>query len=139
MLEASPLGRPFQPLTLVAYRVDTGPLFDARDAGRLASQGFRPDDLANPDWEGLMLDGQEPAQHRFVRTLRAAGHVGVVVPSFAHGAGAGDANLVLWEWADTGGSTVTVVDDDRRLPRDDASWSRIKDRKVETQDFHGPT
>ncbi len=39
--------------------------------------------------------------------------------------GHGPAPLVLWEWADTGGSTVTVIDDDSRLPRDDASWSRM--------------
>ena len=104
MLEASPMGRPFQPLTLVAYRVNAGPLFDARDAGRLESQGFRPGDLADPDWEMLMLGGGEPIQHRFARAVRAAGHAGVVVPSFAHGAGAREVNLVLWKWADTGGA-----------------------------------
>ena len=123
MLEASPLGRPFQPLTLVAHQVDAGPLFDGRDAHQLSSLGFRPSDLADPDWEGLMLDGQVPVQHHFVADVRAAGHVGVVVPSFAHGARAEDANLVFWEWADTGGSTVTVIDAEGRLPRNDVSWS----------------
>ncbi|MDE0348069.1 MAG: RES domain-containing protein, partial [Boseongicola sp.] len=83
LLEASALGRPFQPLTLVAYQVDAGPLFDGRDAHQLSSLGFRPSDLADPDWESLMLDGREPVQHRFVADVRAAGHVGVVVPSFA--------------------------------------------------------
>ncbi len=139
MLEASPLGRPFQPLTLVAYRVEAGPLFDARDAGRLDLQGFRLGDLADPDWEPRMLDSQEPIQHRFVRTVLATGHVGIVVPSFAHGARALDANLVLWEWADTGRSTVTEIDDDRRLPQDDASWTGIQERKGSAQNFRSPT
>ena len=106
----------------MAYQVDAGPLFDARDARRLSLLGFQPDDLADPAWESVMLDGREPVQHRFVAGVRAAGHAGVVVPSFAYGAGTGDANLVLWEWADTGGSAVTVIDDDGRLPQDDASW-----------------
>lgn len=123
MLEASPLGRPFQPLTLVACQVNAGPLFDARDVDRLESQGFRPSDLADANWEDQMLDGQELIQHRFALAVQAAGHVGVVVPSFAPGAGTRDMNLVLWAWAATGRSVVTVVDDEGRLPRDDAIWS----------------
>ena len=107
----------------MAYQVDAGPLFDGRDAHQLSSLGFRPSDLADPDWESLMLDGRDPVQHRFVADVRAAGHVGVVVPSFAHGAGPEDANLVFWEWANTGASAVTVIDDEGRLPRDDTSWS----------------
>jgi len=121
ILEASPLGRALQPLTLVAYQVDAGPLFDARDANLLKKRGFQPNDLANADWEDRMLDGHEPVQHRFARAVQSVGYVGVVAPSFARGAGAGDVNLVFWQWAATGRSVVTMIDDEGRLTRDDAN------------------
>jgi len=40
-----------------------------------------------------------------------AGARGLIVPSYARGAGPRDLNLVLWDW--TGG--LSVVDDDDRL------------------------
>lgn len=122
MLEASPLGRPFQPLTLIAYRVDADPLFDATDLQAVASLGFSPADLADPLWEDRLLDGQEPVQHRFVAAVRAIGAVGMLVRSFARGAVDLNRNLVLWHWNEDGGAGVEVIDDEDRLPRDGSSW-----------------
>lgn len=118
MLEASPLGRPFQPLTLVAYAVDAAPMLEATDPAALARLGATGSDLSDPHWEALMRAGQTPVQHRIAEAAIAAGYVGVLVQSFARGAGPEDLNAVFWTWD----GALRVIDDDGRLPRDGASW-----------------
>lgn len=123
ILEASPLGRPFQPLTLVAYDVDAAPVFDATDPQALAELGYTQADLADPNWENVMLDGAVPVQHRLARDVLATGAVGMRVPSFAPGAGPGHCNVAFWRWNDGAGARLTILDDEERLPRDGTSWS----------------
>ena len=123
LLEASPLGRPFQPITLVAYAVDAEPIFDARDPTVRAAEGVTANDLRCPNWEREMLDGRVPASQALADRLMAAGYVGMRVPSFARGAGASDTNLVFWRWADGPPAQVVVIDDQQRLPKDRASWT----------------
>lgn len=121
MLEASPLGRPFQPLTLVSYRV-TATLFDATDSTALASAGLTEDELGYANWELDMAIGNEPPQHRLARTLEQQTVHGLLVRSFARGAAEDDLNVVFWHWGKNG-ADIRVIDDDGRLPSNDASWT----------------
>ena len=85
--------------------------------------GVSTDDLANPNWEMQMLAGEEPPQHRLVDRLISDGFVGLIVPSFARGAGAGDINVVFWSWEEAGGASVTVMDEEGRIPKDSGGSS----------------
>jgi RES domain-containing protein len=55
--------------------------------------------------------------------LIAAGCAGVIVLSFAVRATPENRNLVLWSWSRSPPHRLEVIDDDRRLPRDQSSWS----------------
>ena len=70
-----------------------------KDAGRLA-----------------MLEGQRVPTQDFARNLIAEGYAGLLVRSFAKGAGDADLNLVLWKWGEVGCS-LQVVDDEGRLDK----------------------
>lgn len=122
VLEASPLGRPMQPLTLCAYAVDAAPVFDARDPTICAVNGVSAAEVACPSWNREMLQGKVPASQRLADRLHAAGYVAMLVPSFVRGAGDGDHNLVFWQWGEDLPSRVRVIDDHRRLPNNRASW-----------------
>ena len=115
--EATPLGRPMQPLTLCAYEVDADPVFDTSDPSQLRESGFREADLACPTWEADMLDGRVAASQRFAESLVEAGYVGMLVRSFAVGASEDDVNLVMWRWGDIYPTRVTVIDEQDRLAR----------------------
>jgi len=121
LLEASPLGRPFQPLTLVSYRV-SATLFDATDRTTLAAAGFTEDQLAYANWDLDMAMGKEPPQHRLVRALSQQGVHGLLVRSFARGSAADDVNVVFWHWGKNG-ADIHIIDDEGRLPSNDASWA----------------
>ena len=116
-------GFPFkaQPMTICAYRVDCTDLRDLTDPAVLAAEGVAPGDLACA-WEALADRGEAVPSWALARRLRAAGGAGIIVPSFARGAGPRDVNVVFWDWAREGSHQVVVIDDFGRLPRDDASW-----------------
>lgn len=120
MLEASRLGRPFQPLTLISYRVNAS-LFDCTDKATLTDIGFSDADLAYPNWELDMVSGVEPPQHRLASALIDQGVDGLLVRSYARGADESDVNAVFWAWGGEA-AEIIVIDDEGRLPRDDASW-----------------
>ena len=115
--EATPLGRPMQPLTLCAYEVDAEPVFDAADPARLREHQVLEADLACPTWEADMLERGIATSQRFAERLVAAGYVGMLVRSFAIGAGKEDLNLVLWRWGDAYPASITVIDEEDRLKR----------------------
>ena len=115
--EATPLGRPMQPLTLCAYEVDTEPVFDARDPTQLQESGFSEADLACPTWEADMLGGRVAASQRLAERLVDAGYVGMLVRSFAVDTSEDDVNLVMWRWGDVYPTRVTVIDEQDRLAR----------------------
>lgn len=128
LLEASPLGRPFQPLTLISYEIEAD-IVDATDPVVLSAFGVSRADLAYPDWEFDMLNGRTPPQHRLAQQLIGQGAQGLRVPSFARGAEASDINILFWAWDDRGGAdaaSVRVIDDEGRLPRDAASWVTLQ-------------
>lgn len=108
---------PLQPLLIVAIRADASHLFDARDAGALAAHGLTPDAIGQDGWrEEAAREGLSSGQ-RLAETLRAAGHPGMVVPSYAEGATVRDVNIVFWRWGVAGGARLEVVDDAGCLPR----------------------
>lgn len=110
-----------QPMTMCAYEVDCADVLDLTDATTRAAEGVAPGDLSCA-WEDIADRGGEPPSWALARRLIAAGHAGIVVPSFAAGAGEADANVVFWRWSAEPPHIVRVVDHHGRLPRDDRSW-----------------
>jgi RES domain-containing protein len=93
--EANQVGT-LQPVTLVAYRADIGPLLDGRDAPALVPFGMTPEALADPGWRERMLSRQPVLTQDLTEVAVGAGFAGIVVPSYARGAPADALNLVLW-------------------------------------------
>ena len=105
----------FQPLTLCAYEVRASRIADLRNAAVMTGLGLEP--AAPPcDWRLDVAEAREPASWRLTDALRGAGAQGVLVPSYAAGAGPGNLNLVLWSWNKPEGAEVAVIDDHGRLP-----------------------
>lgn len=113
--EAQPLGRRMQPLTLCAYEVDVEPVFDSLDRARRAALQVNDHEFACRSWEAEMLAGLLPASQALAERLVSASYVGMLVRSFAVGAGSKDINLVLWEWGSQRPCRVVLIDDERRL------------------------
>lgn len=110
-----------QPMTMVAYEVDCAAVVDLTDPAERATHGIDGADLACA-WEDLADQGKMAASWRIVQRLHQAGHVGILVPSFAPGASAIDINAVFWTWGPMPPHQVRVIDDAGRLPRNDLSW-----------------
>ncbi|TPE47863.1 RES family NAD+ phosphorylase [Amaricoccus solimangrovi] len=112
--EANQIGA-LQPTTLVAYRGDLTPIFDATNRDALKAYGLSPADLAADDWRIRMRDeGKAPTQILAERLI-ADGYVGLRARSYARGAGESDLNLVLWRWGDAAPARLILVDDEGRL------------------------
>lgn len=114
--EANQVGH-LQPTTLVSYQADIDAVFDSRDLAALRSRGIEPGDLADPSWRDQMRDKGEARTQTLARRLIDAGHHGLLVRSFAPGAGPDDLNLVLWTWGTSDGARLTLIDDENRLSR----------------------
>ena len=113
--EATPLGRPMQPLTLCAYEIDAEPVFDAGDAKQRRTMGVDNSDLDCPSWEAEMLAGGIPASQALAERLMAGGYSGMRVWSFAPGAGVNAFNLVMWRWGADRPTRVVLIDEEGRL------------------------
>lgn len=114
--EANQVGN-LQPTTLVAYEAAIEAVFDGRDAAALAAEGLDAEALADPAWRERMRSRGEAPTQSFARRLAASGHHGLLVRSFARGAGPDDLNLVLWHWAPAAPARLTLIDDEGRLSR----------------------
>lgn len=110
-----------QPLMLCGYDVDCEDILDPTKPNALENAGATNSVLACA-WEDLVARGVEPPSWALARRLIDRGCAGIIVPSFAMGATERDSNVVFWDWAATPAHQVRVIDDDRRLPRDDQSW-----------------
>lgn len=106
-----------QPTTLVFYEADIERIFDTRDGAALKSEGMNPSTLADPTWRDQMKATGKAETQAFARRLTTAGYHGLLVKSFAPGAGEDDFNLVLWTWSDTLPTRLTLIDDENRLSR----------------------
>jgi RES domain-containing protein len=114
--EANQVGS-LQPTTLVSYEAAIDPVFDGRDEAALRAAGMDRDGLADPAWRDRMRASGEAPTQGFARRLMGEGFHGVLVRSFAPGAGEGDLNLVLWRWGDAASARLTLIDDEGRLSR----------------------
>lgn len=110
-----------QPLTLCAYEVDCADVADLTDAADRATLGVTPETLACP-WEDLADRRVTPPSWDLARRLQAEGIAAIIVPSFAARATAADVNVVFWRWGAALPHRLLVIDDERRLPRDQSSW-----------------
>ena len=110
-----------QPMTICAYDVDCADMLDLTDPAVLVAHNLAPSDLSCP-WEDIHQRGRTPPSWTMARRLIDAGISGILVPSFAAGAGSTDINGVFWDWAPDPPHRVRVVDDFGRLPRDARSW-----------------
>lgn len=110
-----------QPMTLCAYEVDCQDVLDLTVAAVLAGHGIGRADLGCA-WKDLSTRGITPPSWTMAERLAGAGTAGIIVPSFASGAGAGDIDVVFWHWAADPPHRVRVIDDQGRLPRDASSW-----------------
>ncbi len=116
-------GFPFkaQPLTICAYEVDCTDIADLSEENGRGEFGVAMTDLTCA-WEGLVERRLDPPSWILARRLMEKGLSGIVVPSFAPGAGPADRNVVFWRWSDVVPHKVRVIDDEARLPRDGRSW-----------------
>lgn len=112
--EANQIGT-LQPTTLVAYRGDLEPVFDATNLDAAREYGLGLADLGGDDWRVRMRDDGKAPTQLLAERLIADGYVGLRVRSFARGAGDADLNLVLWRWSDAAPARLILVDDERRL------------------------
>lgn len=120
--EASPLGKPFHPITLCQYAVDCDNILDTRDAKVLKREAISAEDLSCPAWRIDMFAGRMPASQKLSEKLGEKGYAGLIVKSFAPGAASGEHNLVLWRWRKRRPHKIAVIDQEKRLPRNAASW-----------------
>ncbi len=117
---AQGFARKFEPCVLCTYEIDFDDVVDLRagEARRAASVGEQ--DMASP-WFAEAAARREPASWRLARRLIAGGAAGLIAPSFVRGAGAGDVNLVLWDWGGRRPHKVRVFDPSGRLPKSQLS------------------
>ncbi|HEY5796269.1 MAG TPA: RES domain-containing protein [Bosea sp. (in: a-proteobacteria)] len=114
--EANQVGN-LQPTTLVSYDAEIERIFDTRDSEALAREGLDAFALAAPTWRDEMRARGEARTQALARRLRESGHHGLLVRSFAAGAGPDDLNLVLWIWGKAAPSRLSLIDDEGRLSR----------------------
>lgn len=112
--EANQVGN-LQPTTLVSYDAQIDAIFDCRDTAALAAEDMTADALAASTWRDEMRSGGEAKTQGFARRLMKAGHIGLLVRSYAPGSTADDLNLVLWRWGDSSPSRLVLIDDEQRL------------------------
>jgi RES domain-containing protein len=114
--------RKLDPLTLVTYEVDCDQVADLTAGPERSRLHISSTELACA-WKLLAHEGKPVPSWAVANRLMEAGHAGILVRSFAPGATDADVNLVLWQWGDSRPHRVAVHDPDRRLPRNQRSWT----------------
>lgn len=109
------------PCVLCSYEVDCMDVADLTTEQGREEFSITIDEMACA-WATALADGDRPASWSIYDRLKAQGITGVLVPSYAPGAGAEDQNLVLWKWGPDLPYMVTVFDPSGRLPKDQLSW-----------------
>lgn len=109
------------PCVLCSYDIDCHDIVDLTTQQGREEFSVSFDDMACA-WALALSDGVRPPSWAIHDRLREKGAAGILVPSFAPGAGADDINLVLWVWGANPPHKVTVFDPGHRLPKDQTSW-----------------
>ena len=110
------------PCVLCTYEIDCEDVIDLRTEADRQSKGVAEEDMASA-WFAEAAAGREPPSWRLARNLIEGGAAGLLAPSYAKGARAGDANLVLWVWRGRLPYKVRVFDPSGRLPKNQLSWT----------------
>jgi RES domain-containing protein len=111
----------FDPLTICSYDVDVDDLVDLRTEADRAAAAVGLDEMSCA-WALDVAAGRRPASWALAERLIAAGATGILTPSFATGARADMANLVLWRWGANPPHKLEVHDPSGRLPKNRLSW-----------------
>lgn len=109
------------PLTIVSYSVDCDDIHDLTDAVVLSTLAIEPAALSD-GWKLAQAQGRQPRCWDVALQLMGAGAAGIIVPSFAPGAGVLNRNLVLWRWGSVYPHKVETFDPSNRLPKNQLSW-----------------
>lgn len=110
------------PCVLCSYDIDCEDIADLTSEQDREEHGVLYEDMACA-WAYDLSAGRRPRSWTVHDQLRKHGIAGILVPSFAPGAGPDDINLVLWDWGPDLPHKVTVYDPSNRLPKDQLSWS----------------
>lgn len=108
------------PLMMCEYDVDCEDIAALRDEAGRATYDVALAELACP-WLSFQRRGRTAPSQMVAERLRASGHAGMLVPSFAPGATATNNNLVLWRWGPDLPHRVAVYDPTGRLPKNQLS------------------
>jgi RES domain-containing protein len=110
-----------QPLTMCEYDVDCDEVADLSSDTSRATNAVALDELTCA-WLNFQRAGKQAPSWAVADRLKAAGHSGIIVPSFVPGATDANRNLVLWRWGPDLPHRVTVYDPTGRLPLNQLSW-----------------
>lgn len=113
--------RRLDPCVLCSYDVDCADIADLSTGQGREEHGVLIEDMACA-WALALAQGRRPQSWAIHDRLRARAIAGIIVPSFAPGAGADDRNLVLWDWGPDLPHKIAVFDPNGRLPKDQLSW-----------------
>jgi RES domain-containing protein len=116
------LAHRIDPCVLCSYEVDCEDIVDLRTPAGRDAAGIGHQDMACA-WMDFLAEGKRPPSWAIHERLVGQDAAGILVPSFAPGAGEVDQNLVLWRWGNEAPHAVKVVDPSGRLPRNQLSWS----------------
>lgn len=119
-----------QPLTMCEYDVDCQDIADLRTDEDRASHGVAWDEL-DCAWLDFQLGRKAAPSWLAADRLKAAGHSGILVPSFVRGATDDNINLVLWRWGSDLPHRVNVHDPSGRLPQNQLSWPRTRTEQLQ--------
>ena len=112
-----------QPLTMCEYEIACEDVVDLRDDKARAASAVDRAELACA-WLAFQLAGKQAPSWDVADRFKAAGHSGMLVPSFVPGATDANVNLVLWRWGPDPPCKVDVFDPTGRLPENQLSWPK---------------
>lgn len=114
--------RKLAPLTIVSYSVECDDIHDLTDPTVLSDLAIDPSALSDA-WAQALAENRRPRSWDVAERLINADAAGIIVPSFAPGAGALNKNLVLWQWGSAHPHKVEAFDPSNSLPKNQLSWN----------------
>jgi len=110
-----------QPLTLCAYELNCENILNLMNEKQRKKTGITLSEMACA-WELLVAKKQTPPTWELAKRLIDSGVAGIIVPSYAKNAPEDGLNIILWDWHDFPPHQVKLIDDDKRLPKNQKSW-----------------